>query len=315
MANPRRNIWLSLLFLLLVASSISAQRRTVLDSKSPSTTMQSLVRNIRNPRRARIPLNQLPAASRYFVRITPREHVLTSRNKIKATAVLAHKAKPFVFLTTPESVFGRSLLEIYEDIGYEAEGIIRDQRNQDMVAIVFRYPDQIAISNVQDGNLKNDWAKKIYSTTWDNILSLFARLVTDDQADVCTRTDGPATRICLPNSQAQFVSSFPADGKQRIKATKYRVLQGAGGPDWDYRRLLEDKLSVFEHFRGDGRTENETLEQRDNPDTPPAALIEVVGPNMNLNLLPEVVVIHLGRLRIDDCYSSRSTNWRRCANQ
>ena len=315
MADPRRYLWFSLVVLLLAASPIYAQRRTVLDSKSPSATMQKLVTSIRNPRRARIPLNQLPAASRYFVRIAPRAHVLTSRNKIKATAVLAGPSKPFVFLTTPESVFGRSLLEIYEDIGYEAEGIIRDQRNQDMVAIVFRYPDSIAVSDVQDGNLENDWVKKIYSTTWDNILSLFTRLVQDDQSDLCRPTDAPATRICLPTSQAQFVASFSADGKQRIKATKYRMLQGAGGPDWDYRRLLEDKLSVFEHFRGDGHTENETLEQRDDPETPPAALIEVVGPNMNLNLLPEVVVIHLGRLRIDDCYSSGSTNWRRCANQ
>jgi len=310
-----RNLCSSLLVLFLVVGSISAQQRALLYNKSSSTTMQNLVQNIRNPRRAQISLDQLPLASRYFVRIAPRAHILTKRNKLNATAILAGPSKPFVFLTTPESVFGRSLLEIYEDIGYEAEGIIRDQRNQDMVAIVFRYPDRIAVSNVHDGNLENDWTSRIYQTTWDNILALFTRLVQDDQSDLCKPADGPATRICLPNWQAQFVLSFPAEEKQRVKGTNYRVLQGAAGARWDYRRLLEDKLSVFEHFRGDGRTENETLEQRDNPDTPPAALIEVVGPNMNLNLLPEVVVIHLGRLRIEDCYSSGSTNWRRCANQ
>jgi len=212
MATTRRNLWFSLVVLLLVASSVCAQRRAILDSKSPSATMRNLVKNIRNPRRSQIPLDQLPAASRYFVRIAPRQYVLTERNKIKPTATLAGPAKPFVFLTTPESVFGRSLLEIYEDIGYEAEGIIRDQRNQDMVAIIFRYPHNIAVSPVQDGILDNDWSNRIYKTTWDNILSLFARLVNDAQDDVCKPADGPATRICLLGSQAQFVVSFPQMG-------------------------------------------------------------------------------------------------------
>ena len=103
-------------------------------------------------------------------------------------AVLAASTKPFVFLTTPESIFGRSLLEIYADIGYEAEDIIRFQRNEDMVAILFRYPDDITLSKVADGNLDTDWPNRIYATTWDNILSLFTRLAQDKGSELCKPT-------------------------------------------------------------------------------------------------------------------------------
>jgi hypothetical protein len=273
--------------------------------------MQDLVKNIRNLDRDKIPADKLPPASGYFVRIAPRNRVLTADNKILETAVLAAPSKPFVFLTTPEGVFGKSLLEIYEDIGYEAEGIIRDQRNEEMVAILFRYPNNITFSNVKDGNLDSDWSNRIYETTWDNMLSLFPQLVQDNQSDLCRHADVPSKRICLPKLDADFVLSFPAEGKLLVKTAKYRLLQGIGGSDWKYRKLLEDTLSVFEHFRGDGRTENELLELRDKPDTP-HQLREVVGPNMKINRLQEVAVIDLGRLMIEACYSSGPKGLPRC---
>lgn len=313
MTNPLR---ISLLIVLLYApGSLSAQERSVLYTNSSSETMQALVKNIRNLNAEKIPPDKLPPATVYFIRIAPRNRVLTVDNKILETAVLAAPSKPFVFLTTPEGIFGKSLLEIYEEIGYEAEGIIRDQPNQEMVAILFRYPNNITLSNVKDGNLDNDWSNRIYETTWDNMFSLFPQLVQDNQSDVCRQAEVPSRRICLPKPDADFVLSFPAEGKLLVKHASYRLLQGIGGSDWKYRKLLEDTLSVFEHFRGDGRTENELLEQRDKPDTPPAQLREVVGPNMKISRLQEIAVIDLGRLMIDVCYSGSSRGLRKCPDK
>jgi hypothetical protein len=310
MTTPLRFVFLLLVVLLHVSGSVCAQERSVLYTNSSSAPMQELAKNIRNLNSNKIPADKLPAATEYFVRIAPRSRVLTADNKILETAVLAAPSKPFVFLTTPEGIFGKSLLEIYEDIGYEAEGIIRDQP-EEMVAILFRYPTNITLSTVKDGNLDSDWPNRIYETTWDNMLSLFPQLVTDNQSDLCRQPEVPFKRICLPKLDADFVLSFPAEGKLLVKTARYRTLQGIGGADWKYRKLLEDTLSVFEHFRGDGRTENELLELRDKPDTPPQ-LREVVGPNMKINRLREVAVIDLGRLIIDVCYSGSSKSLPKC---
>lgn len=303
----------SLVILFHVAGATRAQERPLLYSKSSSEAMDGFIKSIRNPQRDPIPVELLPPPSRYFVRIAPRKDVVSAPNQIKSDAFLARSTKAFVFLTTPEGIYGKTLLEIYADIGYEAEDIIRYQRDQDMVAIVFRYPNDISLSNVRDGNLDNDWSNRIYRTTWDNILSLFSRLVQDNQTAACTNPPVPATRICLPTPQAQFVSGFPLEGKLRVKATEYRVLQGIGGADWTYRKLLEDSLSVFEHFRGDGRTENELFEFRDKPI--PGRLKEVVAPNRNVSQMPEVAVIGLGKLVIEDCYSPAAKELLKCVDK
>src|SRR5215217_6661275 len=300
----------SLLVLFSFLGAAQAQQRTLLYPNSLSGPIKELAKVVRDPRSNKIALKDLPPATRYLIRIAPRDAVLTNENKIKDTAVLAGPAKPFVFLTTPESIFGRSLLEIYEDIGYEAEGIISSSRNQDMVAILFRYKNEIAVSQIEDGNLPDDLWKWIYSTKWDNVLSLFTRLVHDESSEPCKKADSPAKRICLPSMQAAFVWGFPAEGKRRIKTTRYPTLKDIGGADWEYRKLLEAKLSVFEHFRGNGETQNEVSD----PDAKETGLREVVGPNMKISELPEVAIIHLGRLMIEDCYSS-TLKWPRCDNE
>ena len=302
-----------LLVLLSFPGPVHARQRALLypKPKSLSGPIKELATVIRDPHSAKSPLGQLPPASRYFVRIAPRDAVLTKDNKIKDTAVLAAPSKPFVFLTTPESIFGRSLLEIYEDIGYEAESIIQWSRNQDTVAILFRYRDDISASQLSDGNLAGDWSKWIYPTTWDNVFSLFTRLAEDEHSDLCDKNNVPAKRVCLPAMQAAFVQGFPAEGKQRIRTTAYPVLKANGGLDWEYRNLLEAKLSVFEHFRGNGETQNEILD----PDAKEKGLREVIGPNVQLNQLAEVAIIHLGKLVIDDCYSAKSKELPKCDNK
>jgi hypothetical protein len=302
----------SSLLLLFSLGAVHAKQRALLYPKSLSGPIKELAKIIRNPRSDKVPSNQLPQADRYFVRIAPRDAVLTSDNKLKKppkVAVLAAPAKPFVFLTTPESIYGRSLLEIYEDIGYEAESIIRESRNQDMVAILFRYPKEVSVSTLRHGNLPDDWSRWIYPTTWDNVFSLFSRLVQDEGS--CNKDDVPAKRICLPNVQAASVLGFPPESKDRLRTTKYAVLKATGGSDWEYRDLLESKLSVFEHFRGNGETQNEVFD----PDAKQPGLLELIGPNMKIEDLPEVAIIHLGKLLIEDCYSSQSKKWPKCEKE
>ncbi len=103
-----------------------------------------------------------------------------------------------------------------------------------------------------------------------------------------------------------FVLGFPERGKERIKKASYTELKAIGGADWVYRSLLESKLSVFEHFRGNGRTHNEVLDPEGVQ--PEAGLIEFVGPNRKLKDLPEVAIIHLGRLNIEDTYGVKAAS-------
>ncbi|HEY3580331.1 MAG TPA: hypothetical protein VGK82_07285 [Pyrinomonadaceae bacterium] len=298
--------------MLISAGPGYAQQRAVLYENSPSAQIQALAKILQDPRSAKVPSSQLPKPARYFVRITERRFVLTPDNKLLPTAVLAGPARPFAFLTTPEGFFGKSLLEIYGDIGYEAEDMIRVQRNADMVVMLFRYPDNVSLSPVSNGNLGVDWRHGIYSTTWDNVLSLFTRLVQDERNPVCKQDQMPMANICLPPNDRSFVRRFQSTARRQLrqKTKSYAVLHVTGGPLWRYRKLLEDKFSLFEHFRGDGRTENELLDTRDAE--PKGQLYEVVGPNMKLSDLPEVVIIHLGKLVIDDCYSATSGELAKC---
>ena len=97
-----------------------------------------------------------------------------------------------------------------------------------------------------------------------------------------------------------FVLKFPA--KQDIRETGYAALKARGGKNWRYRLFLEKKLSIFEHFRGNGRTINEITDPGGTEKN--SGISEFVGPNKKISDLPEVAVIHLGDLLIYDQYSN-----------
>ena len=238
---------------------------------------------------------QMTRGTDYFVRLAPRQYILTDKNEVQPTAVLG--TKPFVFVTTPECIHGRTLLEIYEDIGYEGEDIILSSRNQKTVAIVFRFPKDISFSEVKDGQFSQDWDKKVYVPTWENVFSLFSRLV--ERGTIQFKS--PAEK--------DFVLGFPQSGKDRIQRTLYITLYETGGADWEYRSLLEANLSVFQHFMGNGRTHNEVIypdiKSRDVKDWSHMGLLEFVGPKMGINQLPEVAIIDMGQLGIEDTYSAK----------
>ena len=282
-----------------------AQQRDLLYSKSLSPKLQEIVAVIRNPQTSPIDYDKLNRTTEFFIRIAPREHILSpdkqliaGNNSIQNDALLG--TRPGIFLTSPESIYGRSLLEIYSEIGYEAEDIIRRQRNQDMVAIVFRYPDAISLAlDVKEGNLPVGWENKVYIPYWENMFSLFYRLAENAVIEQDKKGEFAPEKIFF-RSQAEkaFALCYSAGAKERIKRLSYGEIKAIGGADWVYRKLLEDKMSAFEHFRGNGRTQNEISD----PDGQKLGLVEFLGPNRKIKDLSEVAVIHLGKLFIQDTY-------------
>jgi hypothetical protein len=141
---------------------------------------------------------------------------------------------------------------------------------------------------------------------------LFERLAENATIDPQKRGEfTPERTFFRSGAEKMFVLGFPERGKERIKkASKaspgpgYAELKAIGGADWVYRSLLESKLSVFEHFRGNGRTHNEVLDPEGLD--PEAGLIEFVGPNRKIKDLPEVAIIHLGRLAIEDTFGVKA---------
>ncbi|MDQ3812664.1 MAG: hypothetical protein M3347_01780 [Armatimonadota bacterium] len=306
MVKRRASLLLSLVVLWLGLGDAVAQERELLFSKSLSPKLQESVGIIRNPRSEKIDEAKLTWTTDTFVRIAPRRNILTPANQLLDSANQGQNdailgTRPYVFVTSPESIYGRSLLEIYEDIGYEAEDIIRWQRNQDMVAIVFRYPAEITLAQeIKDGRLPAEWDKRVYVPHWDNLFSLFYRLA--ERAVIEPGQKGefaPAKTFFRSEAEKSFALTYGEGARARIKKLSYAEIKAVGGADWVYRKLLEDKLSAFEHFRGTGRTQNEVLE----PNGEAPGLVEFVGPNRKIKDLPEVAIVHLGQLTIADPYS------------
>jgi hypothetical protein len=294
MTKIRLSFLLSLLLVLLSSVGAVAQQRELLYSKSASPKLQEIVATIRDPKSAVTPSAQLTRKTEYFVRIAPRRYIFTLEGGAKLGG------KPFVFMTTPESVYGLSLLDIYVGIGYEAEDIIRWQRDEDMVMMIFKYPNEIAASDITNGRLPADWDKKVLIPTWPNIFSLFHLLATPRPV---TQQLAPERTLVLTDAERDFVLGFSATSKQRVTKLAYAVLKAEGGSDWQYRSLLEQKLSVFEHFRGNGQTQNEVSD----PEGVKPGLLESVGPNWSLKELPELAIVHLGKLTMKDSYDGGCT--------
>src|SRR4051812_11143805 len=114
---------LLLLSLGTVPANVSAQSRELLYAASPGEELRTIAANLQDPNHSRVPDDKLTSATRYYVRLAPRQHVITPGNELLADAVLG--TKPYVFLAKPEAFYGKSLLDIYLEIGYEAEDIIR----------------------------------------------------------------------------------------------------------------------------------------------------------------------------------------------
>ncbi len=293
--------------LLLSLGIARAQQRALLFSYSASEPLQHIVSLLRNRATPQTDAKQLTWSTHYFVRIAPRSAILTAANGLADSANPNQNdamlgTRPFVFLTSPESLYGRSLLDIYQDIGYEAEDILHYQLNQDMVAVVFRYPDEIVPSpEIRDGRLPLDWNKRVYVPYWDNAFSLFHHLAQDATIEPNKTGQFAPYRLFFKSAQEKaFALKASKGSNSRLKRLPYFTLKVRGGHAWRYRQMLENKLSLFEHFRGIGRTQNEVTD----PDGTLDGLVEFVGPNTNLKDLPEVAVVDLGRLTITENYQN-----------
>jgi len=277
----------------------AAADRTILFTKDLSASLTQMVAKVANLGTPAVPYADLTRTSVYFVRIAPRKVILDEHDQIKDGAILG--TKPFVFVTTPESVYGKSLLDIYLDIGYEAEDIIHWQRGVDMVALVFRFPDGVAISDVTDGALPENWRSSVFVPTWKNTIALFNKLATEASVEPDKKGEfAPEKLFFRSESERDTVLGLRPASRKRIMSSSYAGLQAAGGADWTYRDLLEKKLSVFEHFRGTGRTQNEVVDR--NGSEPLTGLLEFVGPNQKIKDLPELAIVHLGALTMEDTY-------------
>ena len=262
-------------------------QRKLLGMKSDSEAFQKVVAAIRDPSTPVVKDSEVRRSDIYF-RLTEKRFVVTDEGAVNEHAILG--GSPYVFLTIPQAAYGRSLYGIYSDLGYGAEGVLR-QRDVPMAALVIRYRNDVAYSDVRDGNgpLNGDQFKSfVYTPTWKNGMALFARLAGEVAPQgapfyAYLNFESPADR-----NLARF---FPAERRKQIEELPYPLLRAVGGPDWRYRQLLETKMGMNSHFRGVGRTEN-TL----SPASDRAGLPEFVGPNRKLTELHDYAVIDMGRM-------------------
>lgn len=268
------------------------------DKLSPA--MQVIVKEAQNLSRETIPYEKMASTSQYYLRIAPRQYTLNDQNQILDSAILS--TKPYAFVTTPEACYGKSLLDIYLDIGYEAEDIIKWQRDVPMVGIIFRLRDNVTLSDVLNGELPTDWQTKVFVPTWDNVFSLLKALAQNATIDPTKKGEfAPSQLFFRDTALQQLAINFPTIGRERIKNVGYATLKATGGTDWAYRELLEQKLSIFEHFRGTGRTMNEIVDPQGNSKV--SGVFEFVAPNSKLSALAEVAIIDLGKLQIQQVLS------------
>jgi len=232
-----------------------------------------------------------------FLRIISRKYAF---NGDKLTPAGWLGSRPFTFLTVPETAYGRDLLGTLAAIGYGLEDILESEKGVEKVAVVFAYPEKVKVCDVKDGALPEDWNQRVFASTWDNVFSLADRMATDKARWVFTRPDADAffpTKLQFRSErELSFLLGYPEEGKRRVKATEYAVLGEVGGADWTYRKLIERLLGASEHFRGDGRTRL-TLAGRHKPRV---GFPEFLGPNAELKDIPQLAVVSLGTLRVEE---------------
>ena len=256
-------------------------------------SLRPYVTKLLDARQGRIdPGNVKPSG--VFARVVTRKYIIEN-GVLKKGGTLG--SRPFVFVTLPEAIYGRSLLQVFSTIGYSADEVITGQLGVEKVAVIFRWENPIATHPGRDGHLPDEWQSHVYPATWDNLFALVERMVGDDHWHFVPEKNSLPTLMKLrlrSSRERQFVLGFPDAGKQRIKSSSYYALRDIKGADWEYRQFLERSMSLAEHFSGDG-TSKATFSD---PSRPVAGFPEFVGPNRELATLPQVAVVGLGALRI-----------------
>jgi hypothetical protein len=237
------------------------------------------------------------AGVRVFVRVLPLKHVVDEKTSgLKDGARLG--ARPFVFLTTPEALYGKSLAGSFAAIGYSAEEAFLKNGGEKMAAVVFKYPGGFPVHPEGECLPEDGWDNRVYPATWDNLFCLTERMVRSGRSVVglVAREDAPKKLSLRSEADKAFVLGYPKAGKDRLRRASYASLKGVGGADWEYRQLLERCWSASEHFRGDGRTKL----TYGSPSGSQKGFPEFVGPNLALSDTGTLAVIYLGTLKISE---------------
>ncbi len=258
-------------------------------------TLQPFVARLLSPEQKPVePAGLGPAG--VFVRVVSRRYVLEG-SKLKDDGWLG--SAPFVFLTLPQALYGRSLLGVFSAIGYTAEEVLAGQLGEEKVAVVFAFAG-VRLHDGPDGKLPAQWGRTIYPATWNNLFALAGKLASDSATYQVVAADRPAftpTRLQLRSPrEAGFLLGFPDAGKKRIVSRSYQALRAGGGADWAYRRILERSLGAAEHFRGDGFLQPTFVR----PGKDARGFPEFLGPNRKVAALPDVAVIGLGALEVSE---------------
>lgn len=262
--------------------------RRILYQTNATPELKAILGRLLQPSTEWIRDADMPGRSRFFLRLTEARFIVDGEGHLQPEARL--DGNPFVFLTVPEAAYGRTLFQLYSDLGYSAESVLH-QRGVPMVALILRYPTAVRVPNPWEGPTGEDWDSRVYQPMWDTVFDLFARLADE------TREGKYFLLPDLTPHERSLARFLPSARRQAVATLPYPLLRVAGGPDWEYRSLLEKHLSINAHFRGVGFTEN-TLSPGDGR----LGLPEFVGPNMELGRLAEFGVVDLGHLEFGEAH-------------
>ncbi len=283
--------------------------RKILYQHGDSPTFQEILQAVTKPSTPRVidpeVMRKWEKDSKgFYFRLTNREYVID-----KNTAALSSKAalagKPFAFLTAPQIAYGRNIYEIYSDLGYDAVSLLQ-QEGQQMVALVFHYKAPIKLLDPATRAGKplfdaKNFRSYVYRPLWGNMFKLLPLIV--GVAD--NSKYPPAQPPKLGWKDEPLALHFQPERQSHFKQLPYALLRSLGGPDWQYRQILENVMSANSHFRGTGTTEN-TL----NPANRLKGVPEFIGPNKYLTDLKEVAVIELGSMEFVEVHPKEKTEGR-----
>uniref|UniRef100_UPI0015C4A16C hypothetical protein n=1 Tax=Candidatus Entotheonella palauensis TaxID=93172 RepID=UPI0015C4A16C len=291
--NPRIFSWITVAPTLLLA-----QGRTLLypaNAADLSAELQDIVNKIIDPSTKKVWLDGM-APGNYFARLTEKRFIVNADGTRNDGAVLG--SKPFVFITVPQTFYGRQLFEAYSSLGYGVENVLANSRKQQAL-MVFRYPDEIQLHpTVNNGQVPTEnFRSRIYVPVWSNVFPLFSRL--SREAVIVSGGFHPFDVTFSNHREKMFVIGFPREGRRRIVHSSYTELESEGGADFVYRNLLDAKMSMNNHFLGTGKTKNTVLGGE--------GVLEFIGPNLRvftphsddrhkIPALAEVAVIDMGAI-------------------
>lgn len=218
---------ITLCLILVVPTLALAEGRTLLypaNADELSEELRGMADKIIDPNTKKVWLDDMQPG-KYFARLTEKRFIIASDGARNDGAVLG--VRPYVFITVPQTFYGRQLFEGYSSLGYGVENVLANSRKQQAL-MVFRYPDDIQLSPVRNGKIPaENFRSYIYVPVWPNVFPLFTKL--SRNAVIATGGFHPYDVVFANQRDRMFALSFPKAGRERIKIASYTELEAAGG--------------------------------------------------------------------------------------